>query len=390
MFDPSFIELNFNHLKSNRQFLSTLCGQPCELSMVVKGNAYGHGVRELVQMAGHCGVNHFSVYSADEAVEVFEATDGRPDIMIMGSIDNDAIGWAIHNKISFYIFDQERLERAINMAKGLKSKVSIHLELETGMNRTGMDKVGLNKALKHIKLNAEYVHIVGTCTHLAGAENARNFDRIHNQIKTFHTLHQLFFQHQVDSGITHTSCSAGMLNFPEYNFDMVRAGILHYGFWPNEQTRHAFLTKTGLEHSPLKRVISWKSHIMAVQQVKKDEWIGYGESYRAERNSRIAVVPVGYSHGFDRSLSNRGSVLIRGVAAPVVGIVNMNCISVDVTKCYGAEPGDEVVLIGTQGGAEISVSSFSETLHVLNYELLTRLPRTIPRKIINNGLPHPS
>ncbi|MBI1193339.1 MAG: alanine racemase [Bacteroidetes bacterium] len=390
MFDPSYIELDFDHLKSNREFLASLCKKPCELSMVVKGNAYGHGVREMVAMAAQCGVRHFSVYSADEAVEVFEAADSRPEIMIMGSIDNDAIGWAIHNNISIYIFDHERLERAINIAKGLKTKVRVHLELETGMNRTGMDQKGLNKALERVKANAEYVQLVGTCTHLAGAENRQNFERIRNQIKTFNALRQQFVQHQVDPGTIHTSCSAGLLNFPEYNFDRVRSGILHYGFWPNDQTREAFLQRTGLEQSPLKRVISWKSHIMAIQDVQQNEWIGYGETYRAPRNLRIAVVPVGYSHGFDRSLSNRGSVLVRGHSAPVAGIVNMNCISVDVTDCRGAAPGDEVVLIGKQGESEITVSSFSESLHVLNYELLTRLPRSIPRKIVNNGLPHSS
>jgi alanine racemase len=156
---------------------------------------------------------------------------------------------------------------------------------------------------------------------------------------------------------------------------------MQYGFWPSPETFVKYAVNKKDQRDPLKRVISWKSKVMAVKNVKPGEFIGYGQSYLARDNMRTAVVPVGYAHGYTRELSNQGRMLIAGKRVGVVGMINMNMLLVDITEVPEARVGDEVVLIGHQGDMEITVASFGELSNQLNYELLTRLPHNLPRII---------
>lgn len=164
---------------------------------------------------------------------------------------------------------------------------------------------------------------------------------------------------------------------------MVRIGILQYGFWPSKETFIQFLSKNNLLVDPLNQILGWKSAIMSIKDVKTGEFISYGTSYLAQKDMKIAIIPVGYSHGYARNLSNQGRVLINGQRVAVIGMVNMNMLIADITSIDQVSLGDEVVLIGKQGDLSINVSSFAEFSDQLNYELLTRLPADIPRIIIN-------
>lgn len=179
----------------------------------------------------------------------------------------------------------------------------------------------------------------------------------------------------------HAACSAAAVRYPNARLDMARMGIMQYDFFPNNETYIYWLTKNKMDENPLQRVISWKTKVMDIKEVKAGEFVGYGTSYFTNHKTKIALIPVGYAHGFARSLSNKGKVLLRGKRINVVGTVNMNMISVDLTDVPDAKRGDEVVLIGRQGDQEISVSSFSNIGDFVNYELLTRLPNDIPRII---------
>jgi alanine racemase len=164
--------------------------------------------------------------------------------------------------------------------------------------------------------------------------------------------------------------------------DLVRVGILQYGFFPSREVYIEYRQKNRDNPNPLRRLISWKSRIMDIKPIKAGEFVGYGTSYLANDAMRIASIPMGYAQGYARGLSNVGRVLVRGQRVAVVGTVNMNMMMIDVTNVQGVERGDEVVLIGNQGDQEISVSSFGEFSDLLNYELLTRLPEDIPRSIV--------
>ena len=154
---------------------------------------------------------------------------------------------------------------------------------------------------------------------------------------------------------------------------------MQYGYWSSRETLINYLSKKKNKIDPIQRIITWKSKIMTIKTVKTGEFIGYGTSYMAENEMQIGIIPVGYSHGYSRSLSNQGRILINGHRASVIGMVNMNMLVADITYIPGTKPGDEVILIGNQGDLAISVSSFSELSDQLNYEMLTRLPQDIPR-----------
>lgn len=382
MLHTSQIELDKKALKNNIDFIKNHIGESVKYSMVVKANAYGHGIEEIVPIAEGYGVNHFSVFSIAEAQRVFEVKKENTKIMIMGWVDGDYFDWAINSNVSFFVFTQYRLKRAIDRAKELNKVAKIHLELETGMYRTGLTKKELEPVARLIKENKEYIEVEGVCTHYAGAENLETHERIVEQINTFKNLCSELENLGINPKTRHTACSAAMFNYPETIMDMVRVGVSSYGFWPNLQTKFRYLKENNLSESPLLRVLEWKSFIMSVNEVPKGKYISYGTSFLTTRHSKIATIPVGYGYGFSRNLSNNGYVLLKGERAKIVGVVNMNMLVVDVTDIKNVEVDDVVILIGEQGDEEITVSSFSEMNNSLNYEMLTRLPDHIPRNVI--------
>ncbi len=378
----SYIELSRSALQNNLDYLRQTVGEACTISHVVKGNAYGHGIDTYVPLAYELGARHFSTFDAQEALEVHEVTNGNTEIMIMGMISNDQLEWAVENNIHFFVFEMDRLLNAVKAAQKLNKKARVHIELETGMNRTGFEKNKWENLRSFIKEHLKYLELSGFCTHYAGAENIANFIRVRGQYKSFKEGLRFMKKGNLEANRLHSACSAATIRFPKSRMDMVRIGILQYGFWPSMET-YITTVQPDLKHDdPLKRVISWKSSIMSVKDVKQGDYIGYGTSYLATSDLRVAAVPVGYSHGFSRSLSNQGRVLVRGTRVSVIGIVNMNVMMLDVTELDPIEKGDEVVLIGNQDDMTISVASFSDYSDQLNYELLTRLPHDIPRFIV--------
>ncbi|MGM0547111.1 MAG: alanine racemase [Bacteroidota bacterium] len=384
---PSWIELSKSAFEKNITFLRDYIGNDVLFSSVIKGNAYGHGISHFVPMAEECGVQHFSVFSSDEAREALRArTNEESHVMIMGMINNGALGWAIERDVSFFVFELDRLEFAASEAQRIGKPARIHLHLETGMNRLGLEKSQFKDAVKLIKKNRKHLQVDGICTHFAGAESVGNYVRIQDQIQNFKEYCSWFIDHDVNPKYQHTACSASALNYPDTIMDMVRIGIAQYGFWPNRETYMNFMKRSSdinKEYKdPLERVLSWKSHVMSTKKVEAGEFVGYGNTYLTGRDEVIATVPIGYSHGFGRNLTNVGIVLINGKRAPVAGLVNMNLLTVDVTDIPDVKKGDEVVIIGHQQDQEITVSSFSEMRNNLNYEVLVQIPSRIPRTIV--------
>jgi alanine racemase len=384
MIHTSYIELQKSALIKNIQYLKNIIGDNVQFVSVVKGNAYGHGIECFVPLAESCGVDFFAVFDVFEAQKVYEAKKKNSKLMIMGFIDEHELAWVIENGVSFFVFDRKRLSHAISLAKKLKKKAKIHLEVETGLHRTGFERYELPYVLKVIKKNADYLSFEGVCTHFAGPESIANYVRIHKQIENFNKIKIWFEENNCTPAYFHTACSAATLMYPETRMNMVRIGIAQYGFWPSEETRiHNLLTdNTRYKKDPLKPMLSWKSRVLSIKDVPVGEFIGYGTAYQAIKKTLIATVPVGYYHGYRRSLSNVGYVLIKGKKSPIIGMVNMSVMICDVTNNGHVVPGDEVVLIGKQGRNSISVASFSDQLNLVNYELLTRLPMQIPRIVI--------
>ena len=379
----SKVQISKSCYKENLKFIKSILGPDTKMSSVVKGNAYGHGIESFVPLASECGINHFSVFSADEAYRVSKCCEKPSTIMIMGLIPEEAMEWAIENEVEFYVFDLIRLNAALETAKRVGKPAKIHLEVETGMNRTGLPKEELISAIDIIKKNDRHLTAMGICTHYAGAESIANFIRIEKQKSVFKQLSDLVKNSGIGVKYYHSTCSAGAIRYPEMKDKLSRIGIIQYGFWPSYETFIEFSSELEDKIDPLTRIISWKSCVMDIKTVKRGEYIGYGNIYLAGQEMKIATVPIGYGNGYSRSLSNIGRVLIKGIRTAVLGKVNMNIISIDVTKIPGVEKGDEVVLIGRQGNMEISVADFGDASKQINYELLTRLPQGLPREIID-------
>ena len=382
MHTNSSIELNQTAYQNNIDFLRKTFGKKVQFSSVVKGNAYGHGIKEFVTMAYDCGVSHFSVFDVEEAKLIKEALTDKATIMVMGLVQEIDMEWVIANNVEFFVFDKIRLNQAVKAAKKLKIVAKLHIEAETGMNRTGFEKRELSAVITTFKKEKEHLYLKGLFTHYAGAESIANYYRVEKQIKKFEEIYQYLCDNDLKPEIKHSACSAASIMFPETRMDLVRIGIMQYGLWSSPEVFVNYLSTKKNKTDPLKRVITWKSNVMSVKKVSIGDFIGYGTSFLAERNMKIAVVPIGYSHGYSRSLSNQGRVLINGQRCIVVGSVNMNMMTVDVTDVAAVKKDDEVVLIGSQEDLTVSVASFSDFSNQLNYELLTRIAKTIPRKII--------
>ena len=382
MTHTSYIEVSESAIENNIRFIKNHLGDEVVFSSVVKGNAYGHGIKTYCALAYKYGVKHFSVSDANEAYELKKSLPQKDvSIMIMGMIDNSQLEWAIKNNIEFYVFEMDRLQAAAQAAKKLQIPAKIHLEIETGMNRTGFAMKDFPSIIRYAQENLQYLVVKGVCSHLAGAESISNYKRIIDQQKKFRNTIKKVNQYGFLNPDFHLASSAASIRYPKTRFDLVRIGILQFGFFPTKEILVHYLNKHKIFESPLKRVISWKTKVMDVKTVKAGQFIGYGTSFFTNHETKIAIIPVGYSSGYSRSLSNRGKVLIRGKRHNIIGTVNMNMMAVDVTYAERVEKGDEVVLIGDQGDREITVSSFNDYIQIINYELLTKLPDNLPRII---------
>lgn len=382
MHTNSVIELNSDSYQNNLLFLKKMYGKNVILSSVVKGNAYGHGIEEFVTMAHKSGVSHFSVFDVAEAQLVKKQLPKKVTILIMGFISDEQMEWVIQNEIEFFVFEKKRLETSIKISKKVNKKAIIHLEVETGMNRTGFTQNDLNSLISLLKKEENHVEFKGLCTHFAGAESMSNYFRVKQQIERFEKIYAYFCANNLTPKIKHSACSAASIMFPETRMDMVRIGIMQYGLWPSPEVFASYISSKKKKTDPLKRVISWKSRVMSIKKIDAFEFIGYGTSFMAKEKMKIATIPIGYAHGYSRSLSNKGRVIINQQRCMVVGTVNMNMMLVDVSDIPSIQIGDEVILIGSQEKIDVSVASFSENSNQLNYELLTRISKSIPRKIL--------
>ena len=256
MHTNSHIQISQKALQINIDLLKKIFDKKIILSSVVKGNAYGHGISEFSRAAFNCGVTHFSVFDSDEARAVHKELNDKVEIMIMGYLSDEDIVWAIENKVSFYIFDKIRLSTTLKIAKKTSNPALIHIEIETGMNRTGFDKSELNWVAKILKANTNVLVFQGLCTHYAGAESVANFHRIKNQIARFSEVEAFFEKENLVQKIRHTACSAASMMFPETRMDLVRIGIMQYGLWSSPEVFVNYLNEQHLTEDPLRRIIS--------------------------------------------------------------------------------------------------------------------------------------
>ena len=339
---------------------------------VVKSNAYGHGMELVSRVAEQSKqVDWLGVASLAEATALRVAKIRLPILVLsyFRPFDTSEIARALRQKISFVVYELEQVRALAQAAKKAHTRARVHLKLDTGLGRLGLMPKEAAKLLQRIA-GAPYLKLAGVASHLPTAESANEFYVV-QQAKVFE---KFVAEHRTQLGtdpFLHLACSAAITASPGTRQTMVRLGLGLYGLWPSEENQHvvAKLHPT----LKLKPVLTWKTRVIQQKILAKGASVGYGRSYHAQRLTHMAVLPVGYWDGYDRGLSNQGSVLIHGTRVPIIGRICMNVCMVDVTDVPNVYEGDEVVLIGKQGEAEITAEEIARHLVTINYEVVTRI-----------------
>lgn len=368
----TWIEIDSSALKKNFETFRKLKKKGL-LMGVVKSNAYGHGLIETATLLSHLGVQWIGVDSITEGLALRENKIQKP-ILVLGYTLPERLADALHNNISLTISSMAGLEAL--KAMGPYATLNIHLKVDTGMHRQGFLPEELPPILKHIGEKLPHVRIEGIYTHFAAAKDPNDRQDTDRQIKKFEEALAHAKERQLNT-IRHASATGGTLIFPQAHYDLVRIGIGMYGLWPAEEVRIACKNKIRLFP-----VLSWRTIVGEVKQIRAHEGIGYNFTERVSRDTRIAILPIGYWHGYPRALSSSGRVLIRGQRAKVLGRVSMDMTAVDVTDIPGAKVGDVVTLIGIDDKEEVSADELAERCGKINYEIVTELNPRIKRIVL--------
>jgi len=376
-FQRGYIEVNLDHILENMSQMKQHLKCGTKILAVVKTDGYGHGsvpiAKALEQLDYLFG---YAVATAEEAFELREAGIKKP-ILILSYSFPYAYSRFIDDEIRVTAFRYDMLEELGRIAVEKGKKAIIHIKVDTGMGRIGIkpDQEGVHFIRK--ALHTPGIELEGIFTHFACADT-KDLTFAREQIARFR---EFVDKAEQETGyqipIHHCSNSAGIVQLPEANMDLVRAGITMYGLLPSDEVREDVIF--------LKPALSLHSHIAFVKEMQPGDVISYGSTYTVTAPMKVATVPLGYGDGYPRSLSNKGHVLIRGQKAPILGRICMDQFMVDVTNIKHAAEGDKVTLIGQNGKAMISANTLGELSGRFNYELICDLNQRLPRVYILNG-----
>ncbi|HEY2810849.1 MAG TPA: alanine racemase [Rhabdochlamydiaceae bacterium] len=367
---PAWIEIDVRQLKKNIALVKSHIGKSL-YCLPVKANAYGHGLCPIGKITEEAGIDYLAVAHLQEAVRLRQAQVRIP-ILVLGAIHEDQIPDLIDWNLEFTISSRFKAECVAKECKKLNKKCRIHLEVDTGMQRTGMRAATARELFNYLK-TVESFDIVGVYSHLATAEHSLDAFA-QKQVEEFYTLMQQPPFHQ-QSLIRHLANSGGTLFFPQAHLDMVRPSLVTFGYLPKEHP------PSWAEIAPC---FSLKAKISYFKVVSSGSGISYGHSHITPKQTRIVTIPVGYGDGYRRCLSNRGSVLIRGRRFPIVGTICMDQFMVDIGD-QEVYVGEEAVLIGKQNDVSISLMEMAELCGTIPYEILCLFNERIPRVYINAG-----
>lgn len=332
---------------------------------VLKADGYGHGAVELARCCDPGDVAMIATARLVEALALREAGIVLP-ILNLGVLNDDQIVEAVQHEITIGIVGPDDLERAARVARASERELVVHLKLDSGMGRMGVIEPELPRVVDILR-GAPALRVDALYTHFANASDpADPFTAV--QIASFDRLVVALRDAGISPAIHHLANSAALMRGLVRPGDYVRAGIVLYGSEPLEAGA-----------SRLEPILRWRTEIVRLKDLPAGRPVGYGGTFRTARPSRIATLPVGYADGYDRRLSNRAEVLVRGRRAPVVGRVSMDLTTIDVTDVPGVTTGDEVVLIGRQEGDEISAEELAARSETISYEVFCRISARVPR-----------
>lgn len=370
----AWAEIDLDAIGKNVQTFRRLLPVETKIMAVVKADGYGHGAYQVALRALKEGVSYLGVAFLEEALELRQKGITAP-ILILSAIPVRGLSLAVKNHITLTAYREDILEAIIETAETLNEKAIIHIKLDTGMGRIGIQNVDQLERILTRALSHPLIEVEGLFTHFSTAdeENAVYFEYQQNKFQSFLDFIKT---KNIHIPIIHSSNSAAAMFYPEKSRHMIRLGISLYGQYPSE-----YMKETGIELFP---AFQWKARLSHVKHVPVDTKISYGATFSTRKESIIGTVPIGYADGYNRLLSNKGYVLIKGQRVPIIGRVCMDQFMVDVTDLEDVKPGDEVVLIGKQGLSEISVDEMASWLNTINYEVTCMVSKRITRVYYEN------
>lgn len=358
--DLSALAFNFNQIRR-------LVGPSVKLMVVVKGNAYGHGMARVSKALAELGVDYLGVATLDEALILRKKRIAKP-ILVLGSMLPSEVEAALKNNITFTLAGYELLKAASEKAKNLRLKAKVHIKIDTGMGRLGLWHEDEAIAFIDKAASSEFIDIEGIYTHFSSAARDKLYTSY--QADAFNKIIGQALNMGLKIPFRHAANSIATVNFKKSHLNLVRPGLIIYGMYP----------KRGFKRLVnLRPALSLKTKITYLKKVPPGRSISYGRTYVTQAHTKIATLPIGYADGYGRILSNKAEVLVRGERAPVVGKVTMDQTMINVGHIKNVKVGDEVVLIGKQGGNEITTERLARLAGTIPYEIVCSITDRVPR-----------
>lgn len=369
MLYQTIARIHLDHIRFNIEGIRKAIGSNRKLLLAVKANAYGHGAVAVSQMAERMGVDWLGVVTVPEGIQLREAGISLP-ILKFSQTFAEEMQVAVGNRITLTVCDQENITQLESVCQGLEKRVNVHLKVDTGMGTIGVTPEDAPKIAWFIEQKCPHLYLEGIFTHLPVSDDGdlRFTDRQIDQFKDVVANVQTEIQRKISC--VHCANSGGVLGHPDSWLDLVRPGVMIYGYYPGEDTPQTI---------PLKPGMSFVTRVTFMKKVPAGTSIGYGRTWTAEEDSWIATISAGYADGFNRLFSNSGRVLIRGKSYPIVGRVCMDQSMVNLGVQTDASVGDEVILIGKSGDEEISVYEWARKLKTITYEVTCQVSARVPR-----------
>jgi alanine racemase len=361
---PTYAVVSRARLRANLAAAKALAA-PARVMAVLKANAYGHGLEAVARCLAP-QADAFGVALVEEGIALRGLGIGSP-ILVMGGIWTRQIPLFLEHGLTFTVPSIARLRDIEEAAAARGKRAMVHLKVDTGMERIGVHHYSA-EALLDAAARSPHVEVEGIYTHFANAD-AEDLAHARLQLERFHEVLRFYERRSLRVPVRHVANSAALLRMPESRLDMVRPGILLYGVYPYPGAPRAVDVKPAL---------SWRSRVVYFKVVEAGSPVSYGSTWRSDHRVRLVTVPVGYGDGYFRSLSNRAEVVLRGRRHPVVGRVCMDQVMVNI-EWGEAWNGDEVVLVGEQGGASVTVEELAEWAGTIPYEVLTAINARVPR-----------
>ena len=365
---PTVLEVDLAQLTANYRAVSTHAGVP--VMPILKANAYGHGLVEVGRHFEKLGAPYLGVAYLEEGVRLRQEGIRTP-ILVLGGIVGNQIPLFVGHDLTLTASSVDKLHAIEECAVAMKRQARVHIKIDTGMERIGVHWYSAEKLLE-ATLACKQVEVEGIFSHFANSD-VPDLAHARQQLDHFNEVLRFYERHSLPPPLRHMANSGAVLQMPEARFDMVRPGLLVYGVYPAADIPRAVSVRSALR---------WKSQVVYFKVVRADSPVSYGSTWRPEAQVRVVTLPVGYGDGYLRAMSGRAEILLRGKRYPVVGRICMDQMMVNI-GWDSAFNGDEVVLLGREGDAQITVEEMAEWAGTIGHEILTNINSRVPRVYVN-------